>query len=299
MPHRPLLTAACALLATGLTAPAAAAAPPRATTVPCGAVLTTSVRLAADVDCPDGRGLTLAADGIELNLNGHRLTGPGTDHGTVGVRVRARDVVVRNGTVGGWGSGVVAGTDAYEEERRGPVGASVRGARLEGNGTGVDVREDGAVEVRGTWFSGNDLAGGSVTGGRLLVEGSTADGNRRGFSSFDVGWDGLVLRGTTVRGGAYGVGCEQDGHLVLQGSTVQRTGTALRASQCSAHVEDSAFAWNDRHVGRFLVDTDSVEFRCTTFSRDGGPLDVPLTACDPSAPATAPGTRVSGTFAPL
>ncbi|NAZ88700.1 hypothetical protein GTR00_21790, partial [Kineococcus sp. T90] len=296
--HRPALAAALALLATGLTAPAAAAATPRATTVPCGAVLTTSVRLAADVTCPDGRGLTLAADGIELNLNGHALTGPGEAYGTVGVRVAARDVVVRGGTVAGWGGGVVAGTDPYQERARGPVSAVVRGARLEGNGTGVDVQQDGAVAVRDSRFTGNGLAGGSVTDGRLLVEGSTADGNESGFSSFDVGWDGLVLRGTTVRGGEHGVGCSQDGHLVLEDSTVQRTATALEAFQCSARVEGSTFLWNDRHVRRFLVDTDTVRFRCSAFSRDGGPLGVPLTACDSAAPTTVPGTRVSGTFEP-
>ncbi|WP_432535310.1 right-handed parallel beta-helix repeat-containing protein [Kineococcus arenarius] len=288
------LTTACAALATGLLAAPAAAAPPRATTVECGAVLTTSVRLAADVVCPDGDGVVLAADGIELNLNGHALVGPGTSSGA-GVLVRAEDVTVRNGTISGWESGVRAGTDPtdpYGEESQGPARAVVRQARLEANGFGVEVRQDGDVQVRNTWLVGNGVGGYVVSYGRLLVEDSTADGNGTGFSSFEVEEDGLVLRGSTVRGGSAGVSCSTDGNVVVERSTLQRNAIGLEAFLCSAWVSDSALVWNGEHVRGYLVDWDTVEVTCTTFTRDGGPLDFPVEPC-----ATG-GAGVSGTLGP-
>ncbi|WP_432488692.1 right-handed parallel beta-helix repeat-containing protein [Kineococcus sp. SYSU DK018] len=297
MHHGTAAATAATLLTTALTlAPTATAAPPRAVVVPCGAVLTSSVRLAADVDCPGGNGITLAADGIELNLNGHAFTGPGAAPGErrdVGVRVRAQDVVVRNGTVGGWSIGVLAGTDPYEEDEEGPVSAVVRQARLEGNSSGVEVRREGDVEVRSTWFIGNGLGGYALTGGRLLVEHSTADRNGSGFASFEVDRDGLVVRDTAVRGSSgAGVACGTDGRAVLERTTLQRNGVGLDAFLCSARVSDSAFVWNGRHTSAYLVDRDTVEVTCTTFTRDGGPLTFETEPC-----ATG-GAGVSGTMLP-
>ena len=297
-----VLSATGTLLATALLAstPTAAAAPPRAVVVPCGAVLTTSVRLAADVVCPGGEGLTLAADGIELNLNGHSVTGPGADAaaGAAGVQVQAQGVTVRGGTVRGWGVGLDAGADYDEDEPERPVSATVRAARFEGNGGAVTVGLGGGVVVRDTWFTGNGSAGSSIRGGHLLVERSTADGNGEGFSSFEVEPGGLVLRDTAVRRSrGSGVGCGQGGWVDLQRTTVQRNGFGVNAFQCTVRVQDSAFAWNGRHVQASLVEWDVVAFRCTTFTADGGPLGVPLRPChQPPGGSTAPGTRVTGTF---
>ncbi|WP_337062223.1 hypothetical protein [Kineococcus sp. G2] len=305
MPRATATTTAATLLAGALAlAPSAAAAPPRAVTVPCGAVLTTSVRLAADVVCPEGDGVVLAADGIELNLNGHALTGPGTGAGTVGVRVLARDVVVRNGTVAGWSVGVLAGTDPYDdvddepEDGEQPVRAVVRQGRLEGNGVGAAARLGGVLVVLDTWFTGNRLAGSASTGGDLFVGGSTADRNESGFRSAEVDGDGLVLRDTTVRRSrGAGVSCDQGGQASLKRTTLQRNGTGVDAFQCSVRIADSAFTWNGRHVTASLVEWDVVAFRCTTFTADGGPLGVPLRPCHrPPGGDTSPGTRVTGTF---
>ncbi|WP_432571211.1 hypothetical protein [Kineococcus sp. SYSU DK005] len=294
-----VLSAAGALLATALLTPGTAtAAPPRAVVVPCGAVLTTSVRLAADVDCPGGEGLTLAADGIELNLNGHRLTGPGAAGGGVGVRVQAQGVTVRGGTVRGWGAGLDAGADYDEGEPERPVSASVRAARFEGNGGAVTVGLGGGVVVRDTWFTGNRIAGSSIRGGQLIVERSTADGNGEGFSSFEVEPGGLVLRESAVRRSrGSGVGCGQGGWVDLHRTSLQRNAVGVNAFQCTVRIQDSAFAWNGRHVQASLVEWDVVAFRCTTFTADGGPLGVPLRPChQPPGGSTAPGTRVTGTF---
>ncbi|WP_337062222.1 right-handed parallel beta-helix repeat-containing protein [Kineococcus sp. G2] len=294
MYRRTTLTTACAALVTGLLAAPAVAAPPRATTVECGAVLTSSVRLAADVVCPDGDGVVLAADGIELNLNGHALVGPGDSSG-VGVLVRAEDVTIRNGTISGWSSGVRAGTDPTDPfggDSEGPVSAVVRQARVEGNGFGVEVRQDGDVRVRDTWLVDNGTGGYVVSYGRLLVEDSTASGNGTGFFSFEVDRDGLVLRGTTVRDGGAGVVCSTDGNAVLERTTLRRNEVGLAAFLCSAEVSGSAFVWSGEHVRAYLVDWDTVEVTCTTFTHDGGPLDFPVEPC-----ATG-GAGVSGTLGP-
>ena len=289
------LLAAGLLAATTATAPAAVAAPPRAVVVPCGAVLTTSVRLAADVVCPDGRGLTLAADGIELNLNGHRLTGPGAGSTlTTGVLVEADGVVVRNGRVAGWASGVRAGVD---RELRGGAretsSATVLGVRLEGNGTGAHAIDDGSLTVRGSRLVGNWLGGYAYHRGRLLVEGSTAERNDTGLFAYGDDRDGLVVRDSTVRGNRRsGVACGQSGDVVLERTTLQRNRIGLDLDACSARITGSAFVWNTAHAVVRLDFGDVLTARCTSATRDGGPLPFPVEPCEPGSapPAASTGT---------
>ncbi len=286
---------AAGLLATALlaaSAPTATAAPPRAVVVPCGAVLTTSARLAADVVCPGGQGLTLAADGIELNLNGHDLTGPGAASTlTTGVLVEADGVVVRNGRVSGWASGVRAGVDRDLRLALQTSSATVRGVRLEGNGTGAHAIDGGSLSVRGSRLAGNGLGGYAYHRGRLLVEGSTAEGNDTGLFAYGDDRDGLVVRGSTVRGNrSSGVACGQSGDVVLERTTVQRNPVGLDLDACSARITGSAFVWNTVHAAVRLDLGDVLTARCTGATRDGGPLPFPVEPCGPgSAPAASTG----------
>jgi hypothetical protein len=79
-----------------------------ATSVACGATISSSVTLQSDLTCSgDGIVIEVAADQltpIVVNLNGHAIRGDGT--GT-GVYIDAR-ATVRNGTVSGFGTGVAA-----------------------------------------------------------------------------------------------------------------------------------------------------------------------------------------------
>ena len=79
-------------------APAAAAPAP----VTCGAVLTASTTLHADLICT-GDALVIGADGITLNLGGHTVRGSGTGTG-IGISTRT-NITVKNGTVSGFRSG--------------------------------------------------------------------------------------------------------------------------------------------------------------------------------------------------
>ncbi|NAZ88598.1 right-handed parallel beta-helix repeat-containing protein [Kineococcus indalonis] len=303
MRHGTAATAATAILCAGLApgasaAPPRPAAPPRAATVPCGAVLTTSVRLAADVVCPDGRGLTLAADGVELNLNGHALTGPGRGDGSVesgptGVRVAADGVVVRGGRISGWGAGVsgradvTAPEDLQEPYADAVLRAAVRDVHLRGNGHGAEALEGVALTLQRTRLSGNVRGAGAYGGGRLLVEDSTAERNGTGLYAAAVPRDGLVLRDVLVRRNtSHGVSCSTDGHLDATGVTFQRNGTGLEVFLCAGRLAGSAFVWNGRHVSGYLSAGDVFTVTCTTATRDGGPLDLEGLAVQPCAPVS-------------
>ncbi len=87
---------AVALLA--LAAPAAA----RAAEPACGATITTSTRLHADLaNCP-GNGLVIGADGITLDLGRSTLSGAGTGIVLAG----HRGVTISGGTIKGFATGV-------------------------------------------------------------------------------------------------------------------------------------------------------------------------------------------------
>ncbi|MBB2902257.1 hypothetical protein FHR75_003088 [Kineococcus radiotolerans] len=257
----------------------AVAAVPRASVVPCGAVLTADVRLAADVVCPGGPGIVLAADGVELNLNGHRLVGPGLRFGPTGVEVAAEDVVVRNGRISGWGVGVSAGSEVDQPGEPRPVSGTVREVRLDGNRKGVEARVAGDLAVRGSRLDGNGWGGSAYVGSRLLVERSTVERNERGLHGFANADGGFAVRDSLVRSNGTGIGCDQDADVSVTGTTVQRNGTGLDVSQCSAVVEGSRFVWNARHVSAYLLEGDVLAVRCTSFTRDGGPVGVPLEPC--------------------
>ncbi|PRY16728.1 right-handed parallel beta-helix repeat-containing protein [Kineococcus rhizosphaerae] len=278
MRTRTAVLAAPVAVAAVLTSGPAAAAVPRTSTPPCGSTLVQSVRLASDVVCPDGGALTLAADGVELNLNGHRLVGPGA--GGAGVVVAARDVVVRNGTITGWGAGVLAAPADGDEDSPPSATATARALRIDRNGVGVSVGPEGSVLVRDSWITGSRRGGDVSFGGRLRVENSTVADNTVGLWSFSIDRQGLVVRGSVVRGSSdAGIACGQDGHYDVAGSTLQRNGTGVYAFECNGRVVNSRFVWNTRHVDGFLVDEDVMELRCDTYSRDGLPLLFPATPC--------------------
>jgi len=105
---RCLATAVLALAAAATSSVGPAGAATEASeVVTCGQTLTRSVVLTRDVGPCDGDGIVVGADGITVNLNGHRVTGaPGPDN-SVGIRLTRRSrVVVTGGKVADFGAGV-------------------------------------------------------------------------------------------------------------------------------------------------------------------------------------------------
>ena len=85
--------------------------------IQCGSVITEDVVLANDLlDCEDG--LIVAAQDVTLDFAGHQIVGRGS--AGIGVRVAADGVVVRNGTIRSFSTGVLSAA-APESERGCPA----------------------------------------------------------------------------------------------------------------------------------------------------------------------------------
>lgn len=94
----------------GLLVVASSALPAAAAdTYACGGTIVASTTLTHDLQCDSGDGLVLGASGtdsapIVLDLNGHTISGDG---GPAGIRLTGQNnVVIRNGTIRGFGAGV-------------------------------------------------------------------------------------------------------------------------------------------------------------------------------------------------
>ncbi|QCB92755.1 right-handed parallel beta-helix repeat-containing protein [Cellulomonas shaoxiangyii] len=235
------LAVAAALLAPPAHAVPVAAAPPP---VPgCGATLTADARLTADLTCPAGNGLTLAA-GVTLDLGGHVLRGAG---GTGVVVPAAGDVTVRRGTITGWDVGVASPPTGWEEDHEGTV--TVERVRFDGNGSAMDgtSRIAGPSKtflVSGSVLTGN-VTGFSATPGHVRFSRSTFEGNDsvvRIDSGYALIEDSRASGNGTVMS-CYEAGCD------LRGSTVEDNGTVATGYFMTAiEITDSTVRRNDTVV---------------------------------------------------
>jgi parallel beta-helix repeat protein len=83
--------------------------PPPPPTATCGQEITQSTTLTADLTCPTGPALIVAADNIVLDLGGHTVSGnPNATSPGPGILLRnVKGCTVRNGTVQRFGAGIV------------------------------------------------------------------------------------------------------------------------------------------------------------------------------------------------
>ena len=115
---KPLLIATALATATlSLTSAAASSSSASSSPLTCGDVVTANTVLHADLtDCPDN-GLVIGADGVTVDLNGHRITGDNTlneecapdavcDVGIDNSRGYA-DLVVRDGSIRDFAVGIL------------------------------------------------------------------------------------------------------------------------------------------------------------------------------------------------
>ena len=271
-----------ALLLAWLGGPPAAAAPP-VPGVACGDRVTTDVRLAADLVCPV-RGIVLAADGIDVNLNGHAILGPSAGRTLwPGVQVEAEGVTVRNGRISGFLYGVLAGYDPYNDVGA-PGSATVRGVRLDGHGdAGLAAWGGGALTVRDAFVERNGVGARVHDGGVLSVHRSTVLRNELvGVLANGAGAGELVVTDTTVHGprGGDGISCAQiparlEGVRVLR----HRVGVRLWHGCDGSVLRRSSLVWNAVHLE--LADPGAVTLECLRFSRSGQVPDVPIAPCGP------------------
>lgn len=130
----------------------------------CGTTIVANLTLDHDLNCA-GTGLIVGADGIELNLNGHSITGSGT---SFGISVTGR------------------------------TGVSISGGRISNFGAGVRTSNSAHIVIKGNEFRGNtdgvDLAAGSE--GNTVTQNEFRDNRARGIMVRGASSDHLIKENT-------------------------------------------------------------------------------------------------------
>jgi len=126
--------------------------PQATTTVTCGQVITVSITVGNDLNCPSTDGLVVGAKSITINLNGHTLTGNGgTAFGVFNNQFSG--VTIENGSVQNWFVGLSAGGGLNK----------ITGVRAFQNSTGLSVFGSGSTASGNVSFS-NATNGMNLTG---------------------------------------------------------------------------------------------------------------------------------------
>lgn len=211
--------------------------------IDCGEVLTQDTDLDSDLVCGPGEiGLVIGASGIEVDLKGHTITGPDTGvlaTGGVGVLIASpfTDVVIRNGTIQGFGIGVRVDTTSDN---------TVRNLHLLDNVRGVDVANahDNVIEKNHIELSANDAVRlGGVSSGNLVRQ-NTLVANVFGISVADDTRANTVRQNTVTNGGAFGIAVFTSGSANLVSRNVV-TGTGADAIVVSATAVGTVVSQNN------------------------------------------------------
>ncbi|GAB3685867.1 NosD domain-containing protein [Angustibacter aerolatus] len=242
----PQSTRRAGVAAVALTAAAAAglalAAPAQAAGVACGATLTASATLTKDLTCAAGQGLTL--DGaVTLDLNGHRLRGPGS--GT-GITVTDAGVAtVRDGRVDHWGTGVAgAPTDDFE-----PATHDVRitRVRLDHHVTAIDSSTGGFGTIGARTFVvtesllDHDTRGVSGVYGSSSIVRSVLSANTVAVSSIT---SGATIRSSVLNDNDTALDCDESGCIVDR-NVFSGNGTGIVNRTFGSTITSNLFSRND------------------------------------------------------
>jgi parallel beta-helix repeat protein len=176
--------------------------------VACGKTVMDNVSLQEDlVDCPSGKnGLTIGADGITVDLNGHKIIGSsGSATGIDNSDGHSGLKIIGDGSISGFTDGI---------EIRDSSGVQVSGLTIQGN-TGIGLRVSNG---QGGRFSNLRVVG-NRAGGAVFADG--ADHNKINAVLFiHNGADGLIVAGdaNTVTGNWANANAG-DGFVVEAGAT--------------------------------------------------------------------------------
>jgi parallel beta-helix repeat protein len=144
----------------------------RANTISCGATVLADLTLDQDLTC-SGPGLVVGVDGIEIDLNGHSITGSGTGAGIL-VSGRA-DVSIRGGTLVNFTAGVQVINSS---------GVSIQANMLVSNADGIDLQAGSTdITIKENAFLNNRARGVMLRGGTgdNTVKENQFAGNRVGI----------------------------------------------------------------------------------------------------------------------
>ena len=239
------LSAGVLAVVTAFLATPAQAVVPAPVAITCGAVLTHNAYLAADLTCPTGNGVTVAAS-LSIDLQGHHLTG---NRGGVGITVDYPAAVkVTHGRLTGWGTGLTTVSTVPNPESA-PATITVIAVTFLDNGTGIAPGEVEAADASGftptytvyrSWFLYNQIGvGGSVGNTEVNVSGATFRNNQTAVSFNGDGYDfigGVTVSDSEISNNTVGVYC------AFSSCTLHRNGfsanpTAVRTDDFFSYLE--------------------------------------------------------------
>lgn len=194
----------------------ASGSPAQAAVLQCGDTVTASVVLTADVlDCP-ATALTVGADGVVIDLNGHRVTAaPGNDQAGIDFAGHSR-VRLQDGAVEGF---------AWNVEARGNRNV-IRRVVAGGGNTGIRVTGDDNRVADSRQFDNVFGEGVAIIGRRNLVVDNYAAGNDTGVYLLDgshlpdpvTGGQNRILDSQSVANRNYGFRIVSEPDDVIAGS---------------------------------------------------------------------------------
>jgi parallel beta-helix repeat protein len=151
----------------------------------CGQVITTSVKLSANLDCASD-GLLVQGDNIVIDLNGHTIQGPGPSASKIGISVAANDGVqiTGSGTITGFQAGVLASGARdtvisnvnFEGDQiaiflTGTSGANIQNNMITNNQIGMAAHSATETTFKENVLTENDLAGVTmVNSGKNIID---------------------------------------------------------------------------------------------------------------------------------
>ena len=170
--HRRWHARAWLVMACGLATWAMAPGSALATHVQCGDTITVGTTLDSDlVNCP-ADGIIIRGQGITLDLGGHVVDGTGTGTGIATTGPRSNEVVIRNGTVREFATGVRMANGTSQVLERMVVAANVSTGVLVNNTADATVRSLTVFGNGGTAISLNNAARDRVVDNQLYSNGS-------------------------------------------------------------------------------------------------------------------------------
>lgn len=215
--------AKCVLLVSALTAilGTVSVSPAFAVPVKCGDRITEDTTLHTDLlNCPDD-GLVIGADGITLDLNGHRIDGRRNQAGNlVGTGINNREghdrVTIKNGLVHEFLDGVGLGCTTENEVR----GLTIRIAETAGIDLENSLCHEGEQPHHNV-IADNVVQNVTMVAIRLaLSDTSTVANNRTGSTTFGIGvsGDGNTVTDNTVSASFSGIAVGGDSNTIKKNS---------------------------------------------------------------------------------
>ncbi len=215
--------------------------------VKCGDVITKSVRLDADVVCPDGTpaAVTIAADHVTLNLAGHTISNGRTDDGdTVAVKTAGpvTDLEIRNGSIQAGDKAISVEASDSELERL-TVDGHVFALGVTGDGNEVErITAHSSVQIGHIDGDRNEIERSSFKGcgsSGLSVHGDRVDVERNAFvgcALVVVGTGSEIERNDVTNTAEVGIGVSDTKARVSRNYAANNSSTGIELFEPGARV---------------------------------------------------------------